>query len=312
MDHGILLEAGTNEMELLSVILRDQVYGINVAKVKSIKQFDPSAVTHLPDSAQGIIGVLLDRGVTFPIIDLATVLDLGPETEQEPANERKKITIITEFNKTVNSFKVDGVDRIHRLSWSQFVPITELLDNQAYITGTVNIDNREILVLDLEYIFSTLFPELLLKEVTDELMNQKATISRDSLKVFFAEDCTVMRKSVMRLLKEAGFEDILEFINGKLAYEHITGNWDEIAKTNKQIVLISDIEMPQMDGLTLCNNLKTNPVYADIHIIMFSSLINKQMVVKCQRVKADNYITKPEINDLIGMLDDVCKSTNNK
>jgi len=300
-EHGILLESGTNEMELLIVYVGRQQFGINVAKVQSVQQFDPARLTRMPESQPGIQGMFLYRDTTIPLMDLSEILDIAPEQED---NDRE-IVVVTEFNHAVNSFRVQGVHRICRLSWKEFVPMDQIFERNAFFVGSVHVDGEQILVLDLEHILSNIFPDLVIEEVDDETLERKAELSREDMEILFAEDSPTMRKGVVHALKKSGFGNIREFENGEVALKYIkevcSGRGD-----HANTVLITDIEMPKMDGLALCRQIKQTPELRDIYVVMFSSLINKQMIAKCEKVKADNYITKPETNKLIGILDQRC------
>ncbi|MFP4546947.1 MAG: chemotaxis protein CheV [Fidelibacterota bacterium] len=299
MANKILLETGTNEMELLAVIVDGQYFGMNVAKVQSIQQFDPRKVTGMPRSAESIIGVLSYRKKSIPVIDLAQIL--GKESSPK---DSKDIVVITEFNNTINSFKVHGVNQIYRISWDRLTPLKGIMSNNSYVTGSVLIDDKEILVLDLEYILATLFPELTLEDVSDDTVAEQKSMHRDNIKIYFAEDSAIIRTGVAKALAKSGYANITEFENGKMAFDYFMAlkNGDQDGLQNS--VLISDIEMPVMDGLTLCKNLKSDPDLQELHITMFSSLINRQMIEKCKSVGADNYVTKPEVNKLVHILDD--------
>ena len=110
------------------------------------------------------------------------------------------------------------------------------------------------------------------------------------------------------MLKKAGFSNIIEFENGELALNYIEKNFAQIGnEETRRLIMLTDIEMPKMDGLTLCRHLKQNSDLKDIYVIMFSSLINTQMIHKCNKVNADKYVTKPETAQLIEILDDLCK-----
>jgi len=300
---GILLETGTNEMELLTVFVGDQAFGMNVAKVQSIQQYDQERVTPLPDAPQGIAGMYLYRDKTIPMLDLSQILDV-----EVPEASDREIVVVTEFNNTVNSFKVQGVKRIYRLSWKDFVPLDSLFENNACFTGSVHVEDTQVLVLDLEHILAAIFPDLVLEEVSDDLIEQKEVIPRDEIQIIFAEDSPTMRKKVVATLKQAGFPHISDFINGEQALSYLKTYYLNKSEADiRKTVLITDIEMPKMDGLTLCRTIKQDPVLKGIYVVMFSSLINKQMEAKCQKVKAENWVTKPETTELIKMLDKRCR-----
>ena len=141
-----------------------------------------------------------------------------------------------------------------------------------------------------------------------ETLKKKDSISREQLEILFAEDSPTMRKGVICTLKKAGFENIVDFVNGEQALAYIMERYKkEALRSLESVVLISDIEMPRMDGLTLCRSIKQDPDLKAIHVIMFSSLINSQMVEKCKKVNADGYVSKPETNQLIQILDGRCR-----
>jgi two-component system, chemotaxis family, chemotaxis protein CheV len=302
-NHGILLESGTNEMELLTVLVDNQPFGMNVAKVKSIQQYKPELVTTLPEAIPGVAGMFLYRNKTIPLLDLAKILEIELKKDFE-----REIVVVTEFNNAINCFKVQGVKRIYRLSWKDFSPFDSTFESNAYCTGSVHLEDSEILVLDLEHILSEIFPDLVIEDVRSEALKKKDSISRKQLEIIFAEDSPTIRRGVILALKNAGFENIADFTNGEQALAYIMERYKaENRHSLENVVLISDIEMPRMDGLTLCRSIKQDPDLNTIHVIMFSSLINSQMVAKCEKVNADRYVTKPETNQLIQILDGRCR-----
>ena len=306
----ILLESGTNEMELLEFLIRDQSFGVNVAKVQSIVQYDPKTVTKVATSPPAMMGVMLHRGKTIPLINLADALDMHKKNSDD-ANSIS-VVIVTEFNNAINSFLVDGVNRIHRLSWSDFVPISNIINSSGLgVTGSVHIDKKEIMIIDLEHILSKIFPHLAIGEAASKTFQIEKKQGRGNMRVFFAEDSKTISNNVVRVLSSAGYSNVRVFENGQKAFDALMGIRDKVkaeASFSAELpdILISDIEMPELDGLTLCKRIKSDPLLKNIPVIMFSSLINNQMVVKCESVGADNYVTKPEMNKLILMLDDRC------
>ncbi|MCP3942723.1 MAG: chemotaxis protein CheV [Desulfobacteraceae bacterium] len=295
-------KAGTTEMELLTVFVGEQLFGLNVDKVQSIVQYDPKLVTSLPGNQSGVAGMLLYRDHTIPLLDLARILDIDLKEEFE-----NQIVVVTEFNKKINSFKAQGVKRIYRLPWKEFVPLDQLFEDNSFFTGSVNVEDTQVLILDLEHILAEIFPDVLIEDISQEILDQNEFVQREQLDIVFAEDSPTMRKAMMKQLQKAGFENIKAFINGEEALDHLVQNYKNRSKeTMQKLVLISDIDMPVMDGLTLCRRVKNNPDLKDIYVVMFSSLINAQMIDRCSKNKADNYVSKPEINQLIKILDKRC------
>jgi len=295
-------EAGRTEMELLTVFVADQLFGLNIDKVQSIVQYDPKLVTTLPEKQSGVAGMLLYRNRTIPLMDLSQILDI--ELEKGFDNE---IIVVTEFNKSINSFKAQGVNRIYRLPWKEFVPLDQLFEDNPFFTGSVNVDDTQVLILDLEHILAEIFPDVLIENISQEILDQNELLQRGQLDIIFAEDSPTMRKAMKKQLQKAGFENIKAFTNGKQAFDHLVQNYKNHSdETIQKGVLISDIDMPVMDGLTLCRQVKSNSDLKNIYVVMFSSLINDQMIDRCKKIKADNCVSKPEINELIKILDKRC------
>lgn len=310
-EQGILLESGTNELELLTFLLGNQSFGLNVLKVQSILEYDPSSLTIMPKSPHALLGMMLYRGNTIPLIDLSAALDL----ENKNSNDEKQIVMVTEFNNVVNGFLVDGVKRIHRLNWSDFVPLNTSIGNVSNsVTGSIQIDGAEVMVVDLEYILSVISPDLAISNISEETLNISGSELRKDVRIFFAEDSGTIRNKVIRILKGSGYENVRDFENGQKAFDTLVEIRDKVDAqgtddTLLPHVMISDIEMPQMDGLTLCRKIKGDSKLKQITVIMFSSLINKQIIGKCESVGADDYITKPEMDKLVCMLDEMCMNS---
>ncbi|CCK80337.1 chemotaxis protein CheV [Desulfobacula toluolica] len=293
---------GTKEMELLTILVDDQLFGVNVDKVQSIVMYDPELVTSLPGTQSGISGMLLYRNRTIPLLDLSQILDIDIKQKFD-----KEIIVVTEFNKTINSFKAQGVNRIYRLPWKEFIPLDHLFEDNSFFTGSVNVDDTQVLILDLEHILAEFFPETLIEQISQENLDQATFVQRENLEIVFAEDSPTMRKAVVKQLQTAGFQNIKPFVNGGQALDHLIQKYKNNSDRNiKNVVLISDIDMPVLDGLTLCHQVKTDPDLKDIYVVMFSSLINEQMITKCNKINADFCINKPEINRLINILDKRC------
>lgn len=305
---GILLESGTNELELLTFLLGNQSFAMNVLKVQSIQQYDSSTLVKIPGSHHAMLGMILYRERTIPLIDLPAALGI----DNKNITNKGKIVIVAEFNNVLNGFLVDGVNRINRMSWTDFVPINSIFSNVgASVCGTIQIENKEALVVDLEHIIATISPDLAIRDITDETLNLSKPKLREDISLFFAEDSNTIRNNVLRILKKAGYKNIRGFDNGQDAFDalvEICGRIDANAPDDAALphVMISDIEMPRMDGLTLCRKMKSDNRFEKIVVVMFSSLINEQMVNKCESVGADSYITKPEMDKLVTILDELC------
>ena len=306
----ILLESGTNEMEIIEFYVGSQPLGINVQKLKEIISFDESVLTVIPDTPAAMLGVLMMRGTTLPLIDLKE--HLNQRSNEEPPDVNSPVVLVCEFNHRINGFKVDGVNQIHRVSWSNLQPLAPFIDQyRPRFTGSINIDSREILNLDLEYIVGEYDPDSVLRSSeggeADGLPHDIVS-RRGSKKILMAEDSSVIRHGIESVLNDVGFTDLEVFVDGQDCYQRILDLKQNADEADKELptslhMLISDIEMPRMDGLTLCRKVKEGLGYADIPVLLFSSLINPPMEVKCDSVGADGYASKPEIDKLIGMMD---------
>jgi len=305
----ILLETGTNEMEIIEFYLGTQSFGINVHKLKEIIPFDEQAVTVIPGSDSGMLGTLLLRGSTIPLIDLKTHM---AQKEKDLDGDVRRVVLICEFNDRVNGFKVDGVNMIHRVSWVDVQPMATFIDQyHPRFTGSINIEGREILIVDLEHIVAEFDPESALDyeaNLHSEAMEEKVPHTRKEMKLMLAEDSSLIRAGIERVLKSSGYSNLLTFVDGEDCYNKILDVKKQAADEGREItdylnLLITDIEMPKMDGLTLCKRVKDDPVLKQLKVVLFSSLINDQMRVKCDSVGADGYATKPQIPYLVQMMD---------
>ncbi len=304
----ILLETGTNEMEIIEFYLGTQSFGINVHKLKEIITFNQDALTVIPGSGDGILGTLLLRGTTIPLIDLKSHI---AQKEDDIPGDVRRVVLVCEFNDRINGFKVDGVNQIHRVSWEDVQPMASFIDQyHPRFTGSVNIEGREILIIDLEHIVAEFDSEANLDYEANlhfDEMVEKLPHTRERMKLMLAEDSSLIRDGIKKVLTGANYTSLEVFVDGQQCYDHILEIREKVAAGEKLEdllnLLITDIEMPRMDGLTLCKKVKDDPLLRDMKVIMFSSLINEQMAVKCDQVGADGYATKPQIPYLVEMMD---------
>jgi two-component system, chemotaxis family, chemotaxis protein CheV len=309
MKSKILLESGTNEVEIAEFFLGERRFGINIAKIKEFYQYTDTGLTKIPESPSALKGVFLLRNTTIPLIDLKVFLDLEQTTPSE-----RPVILVTEFNSLINGFLIDHVNQIHRLSWKDLSPLSPVLaQHSPAITGSVHVDENEILILDVEQIVAELFPQKM-ANFTELIDNPELAAptagSLSNIRLVLAEDSHMARKIIIRNLRAAGIEHIDSFDNGLAAYEHVLKLLDSSkaggdAPAPMPDIIISDIEMPRMDGLTLCKKLKSE-LSLKIPIILFSSLINDQLAIKCQKVGANAQISKPEARKLIEKIEALC------
>ncbi|MDG3088802.1 chemotaxis protein CheV [Vibrio hannami] len=279
---------GQNRLELLTFrLMGRQRYGINVFKVKEVLQCPK--LTSMPNLNPHVIGVAHIRGQTISVIDLS--LAIGGRATQDPEN---CFVVISEFNRTIQGFLVTSVERIINMHWESILPPPEGAGKSNYLTAVTNIDNELVEILDVEKILSEIAPvdEQMSSDIAEEIAQVEVEQEKPILRrVLIADDSTVARKQVQRAMESIGFEGIL-VKDGKEAYEKLVelaadGNiFDHIS------LVISDIEMPEMDGYTLTAEIRRNPDLKDLHVILHTSLsgvFNQAMV---ERVGANEFIAK--------------------
>ncbi|OQY19941.1 MAG: hypothetical protein B6I36_02705 [Desulfobacteraceae bacterium 4572_35.1] len=307
---GILLEAGTNEFEILEYYLHGQSFGINVHKLREIVPFNKEGLTHLPDCHPSLLGTVLLRGDTIPLINLAEhvgkdVVSIEDSKRGGDGIQTKHVVLVCEFNDEVIAFLVHGVDQIHRLSWSQVKPMDQFFD--AYhprFTGSVTIADRDILIVDMEHIAYEIFGSGQHYEDNGETdLSDNRKHDRGDVKLFFAEDSAIIRQGIMRVLQQAGYTKAQCFSDGLLC-------WNGILQAQKDgelpLLIVSDIEMPELDGLALCRRIKENAELKKIKVVMYSSLINENTSHKCEEVGADGYTSKPDVGKVVALVDKHC------
>lgn len=298
---NILLEAGTNELEIVEFYLEEAgpddssykgYYGVNVAKVLEIIR--KPKITEMPETSHpAVLGAFNQRSHIIPLIDLANWLS-KERVEKEPPK-----VIVTEFNRVTTSFLVSGVTRIHRISWEEVEPpnayVSSLSNNS--ITGVVKLEGRIVFILDLEKIIADLNPALGLR--LDDSQKWKSEVS---YKALVADDSALVREMLKDLLQKAGF--LVEAVtNGRQAWERLTSLKAKAEAEKRPItdfvqVLVSDIEMPAMDGHNLTKRVKEDPALRVLPVMLFSSLITDKLRHKGLAVGADEQISKPEVSHL--------------
>ncbi len=293
MDSKILLENGTNEVEILEFTLAGNSYGINVAKITEIINYMP--VTPVPNSHPSIEGVFMPRDKMITAIDLKNCLQRG-------VSEEGGLFIVTNFNKLDIAFHVDSVVGIHRLSWGDIISPDATVVSDSSALGIIKIQDRLIIVLDFEKVVADINPETGLR--TNRLVGLEQR-ERNNIPILIAEDSPLLNKLIVETLTKAGYVNLTHTANGQEAYDFINEAISQGMLKDRVQLVITDIEMPIMDGHRLTKLLKTNEVTQDIPVVIFSSLVNEEMRVKGEQLGADAQISKPEIVNLIALLDNL-------
>ncbi len=301
MDTNILLENGTNELEVLEFVLEGQHYGINVAKIREIIPYQE--VTPVPNAHPSIEGIFMPRDTMITAISLRNCLQMR-EYNHEELNS--SLFIVTNFNKLDIAFHVDAVMGIHRVSWNQIIkPGTTVSTSEDGIsTGIIKINGKLIIILDFEKIVTDINPETGLKmSEIDELGHR----SQRNVPILIAEDSPLLNKLIVDSLKQAGYVNLIHTENGKQAYDVITACKEDGTLNQHVRCIITDIEMPVMDGHRLTKLVKEDESTKNIPVIIFSSLVNEEMKRKGAALGADAQLSKPEIGNLVSVIDGLVK-----
>ena len=292
---GILLESGTNELEIVEFGIGNNKFGINVIKVKEI--INPVPITMVPQAHKNVEGIIELRGEVLPVVNVATAL--GFPASSEPEEDK---FIVAEFNKQKIVFHVHSVTQIHRISWGQIEKPSDMYQGQdSQIIGVVKLNGDMILLLDFEKVVVEINPE---SGINIQQVQKLGKRERSDKRIVVAEDSPLLRKLLYDTLSEAGFEYLEFFENGKDALAYIENAAKETETIAEKIqMVVTDIEMPQMDGHYLTKRIKGDKALAELPVIIFSSLITEDLRHKGQMVGADAQVSKPEITELIALID---------
>lgn len=290
----ILLESGTGELEIIEFMVNGNKYAINVVKVKEVIPM-PDKLTELPDTSEEIAGLILCRDEILSLVDLKHVLT--KKKTQKIGNN----VIVCEFNKIKVAFNIDDVIGVHRIKWEDIRKPDDLVESSLAV-GNILINGEVVLMLDFEKIVTDICPSSGISE--DRLVSVEYK-DRSNIKLVLADDSSLIRRLLNDTLTKAGFKNLRVFDDGKQAYDYLTELADKKGADfiDEAQMLITDIEMPQMDGLTLTRKVKEHKVLNRLPVIIFSSLITDELRHKGDSVKADAQLSKPEIEELIGVID---------
>ena len=293
MDTNILLENGTNELEVLEFKLDGNAYGINVAKIKEIITYED--VTPVPNAHPSIEGIFMPRDTMITAIDLKNCLQRG-------VSKAGGLFIITNFNKLDVAFHVDSVVGIHRVSWKDIIKPDSTVSSaeEGISTGIIKLDGRLIIILDFEKIMTDINPETGLK-LTD--IDELGERGRYDIPILIAEDSPLLNKLIVDSLHKAGYVNLIHTENGQQAYDVIKDCKEEGTLKEHVQCIITDIEMPIMDGHRLTKLVKEDDETKDIPVIIFSSLVNDEMRRKGEALGANAQLSKPEIGNLVRVVD---------
>ena len=287
----ILLEAGTNEMELLVFRLADTFFGVNVAKVRELVQrVETVKVPHAPQAVEGSFRI---REEVLSLVNLGKYLGLPAESLDGEAG----LFIILELNRIRCGVLVDAVEMIHRLRWDDIEPPSDVLTGcGAPLTAVAKVDERVILILDFETILGELLGTGGVSVPEQDEKADKIPEFKD-LRVLIVDDSATIRQVVENIMRKHGFEQLTLCGDGQHAWETLEQSKNGGGPLYD--LVLSDIEMPRMDGLHLTARIKEDPTLRNTKVVLFSSIISKENANKGQKVGADAQVTKFDSGELL-------------
>lgn len=294
----ILLESGTNEIEIMEFTIAGNLYGINVAKVNEI--ILSVHVKAMPHTHPAVEGIIKPRDAVITVINLPRYLG----HDGEPGE--KDLFIITNFNKMTIAFRVHTVIGISRISWTDIQKPDKAINGsgESVATGIAQCNNQLVTILDFERIIAEIAPETSIQMDEIEQMGER---ERNERPILVAEDSALLSKLIKDALVKAGYNNLHMFSNGLDLWEYVT----KLKKADKVdgnvSLIITDIEMPQMDGHRLTKLIKSDPQMKQTPVIIFSSLITEEMRAKGRELGADEQLSKPEIGHLVAVIDELLK-----
>ena len=296
----ILLESGTNELEIMEFTVGGELFGINIAKIREIMRAQETK--RMPNSHNFVEGIFKQRGEVITVIDLAKCLNI-----ERSENKSHDIFILTHFNKLNFAFRVESVVGIDRVSWEDIKKPDKVIysGEDSVATAIAEYKDRLITILDFEKIIADISPET---SITLDRLDELGDRVESQKKILVAEDSMMLSNLIIGFLHKSGYKNTVKFNNGKEAWNYLTEAKESgLPISNYVSCIVSDIEMPLMDGHRLTKLIKTDDELKHIPVILFSSLISDDLRIKGQEVGADEQITKPEIVELVNIIDRLIK-----
>lgn len=292
----ILLESGTNELEIMEFTVGGELFGINIAKIREIMRAQETK--RMPNSHNFVEGIFKQRGEVITVIDLAKCLNI-----ERSENKSHDIFILTHFNKLNFAFRVESVVGIDRVSWEDIKKPDKVIysGEDSVATAIAEYKDRLITILDFEKIIADISPET---SITLDRLDELGDRVESQKKILVAEDSMMLSNLIIGFLHKSGYKNTVKFNNGKEAWDYLTEAKNSgLPISNYVSCIVSDIEMPLMDGHRLTKLIKTDDELKHIPVILFSSLISDELRIKGQEVGADEQITKQEIVELVNIID---------
>ncbi len=296
LDKEILLESGTNELELLVFTVADYTFGINVAKVREVLPW--KEITSLPKAHPSIYGVFKLREQVIPCVSLSR--HLGIKTDRE---DRDSTIILTDFNQQQTAFVVDSVDRIYRLSWENILAVPGLdALSQTPVTALARHEDRLIVMLDFEMMLDTVTSQFFRTDAIDNPLG----LPRETCRILLAEDSPTVREAIGSTLRKSGYTQVKLFDNGGEAWKYIQEKFSQRGRVEDVgDIIISDVEMPQIDGFHLTKKIKEHQELAKLPVLLYSSIVTPDNFKKGKIVGANAQVSKPELSRVVELVDEL-------
>jgi len=305
---NILLESDTNELEIVEFRVDEYDhhgnlvpchYGVNVAKVREIIRLPE--VTKSLNSIDAIEGMIKLREKVITVLNLARILN------KDTGDLKADRVIVLEFNNLMVGVLVHAVSRIYRISWKN-VEAPSMSAHSDQVTGLVKMEDRIILVLDFEKIVAEFCTSSALKPLEPEQLLEAPTHDRSSKTILVADDSPFIRATMCSALRGAGY-NVLEAVNGAEAWDKIRDliqrcDAEGVPLRSKLQLLITDVEMPQMDGLHLTSTVRKEKTPQELPIIIFSSLASEDNIRKWESLGTQKILTKPDLPNLVKYADE--------
>ena len=297
---GILLESGTNEIEVMEFTTDGSLYGINVAKVKEILVSEP--VKPMPHAHHAVEGIFKPRDMVLTVVDLPKYL-----TRVDGVKNPKDLFIITEFNKMNIAFRVHTVVGISRISWRDIQKPDKTVSGgeEGVATGIAQCGGNLVTILDFEKIIAEIAPETSIQMSEIDALGHR---DRSDASILVAEDSVLLSKMIEEALHKSGYVKTKMFPNGQELWDYLSSIRNDAYLDQMASLIITDIEMPQMDGHRLTKLVKDDRILQRIPLVIFSSLITDEMRIKGKELGADEQMSKPEIGHLVYVIDQLLAS----
>lgn len=295
MNQSVLLDVGTGEVEVIVFLVNNHRYCVNVLKAREIIQL--TDIRSSTDGNKSILGITNVRDKVMTVIDLSYILD-----KQQTETVQGKMALVCEFNRKQVMFAVDSIEGIYRVKWSDITKPDPLLKGGLSV-GNILTDNGILLLLDFEKIITDISKEDNPYEKSKSEIVLKA--ERATKRIYMADDSKTIRTLLKEVLTSAGYKDIHTFDNGQELIDALMQIKETKGKdyTEEVDLVITDIEMPILDGHSVTRRIKEDPILAQLPVIIFSSLITDDLYHKGETVGANCQISKPSIHELVDAVD---------